>query len=231
MVDTCQSAGVLSIDMHDAGIDVLTFTGHKGLFGPSGIGGMIVREELDVRPGRVGGTGVHSLLGFQPEDYPHHLEAGTVSVPGIAGLNAAQKWFAELGRTRAGRDLEHREACQAALAHIDATERAHVDRLASAFREIDGVKVYGPSGNQPRVAVLSMNIEGVGAEQTGTMLDADYQVCVRPGLHCAPLVHEDEGTVDQLGSVRFAPGYFTDETDLEQAIQGVTELALHFARG
>ena len=228
VVDTGQSAGVLPIRMDAWGIDVVTFTGHKSLFGPMGIGGMIVREDLDVRPGRVGGTGVDSINPYQPESYPHHLEAGTVALPGIAGLNAAQKWFASLGREQAGDtggNLSHTQACHAALGHIVDLERRPVDPLVSAFRNIDEVKVYGPAGNRPRVATLSINIGDLPADQTGAMLDADYHVCVRAGLHCAPLVHEDEKTVGQNGAVRLSPGYFTDDDDIEQAITAVTEIA------
>ena len=225
IVDTCQSAGVVPVDMDASGIDILAFTGHKGLFGPSGIGGLIVREGIDIRPLRMGGTGVDSLLPFQPDDYPYRLEAGTVSVPGIAGLNAAQKWFAGLGRETGGEHLSHADACRAALGVIDAVERSHITRLDTALRDIEGVEVHGPVGNRPRVAVLSMNIAGIPAEQTGAMLDADHHVCVRSGLHCAPLVHEDQSTVGQLGTVRFSPGYFTDEEDIEQAIGAVRELA------
>jgi cysteine desulfurase family protein len=228
VIDTCQSAGVLPIRMDAWGIDVVTFTGHKSLFGPMGIGGMIVREDLDVRPCRVGGTGVDSIDPYQPELYPYHLEAGTVALPGIAGLNAAQKWFASLGREQAGdtdATLSHTEACHAALGHIFDLEYRHVDRLVSAFRDVDGIKVYGPAGNRARVATLSINIGDLPADQTGTMLDADYHVCVRAGLHCAPLVHEDEKTVGQNGAVRFSPGFFTDDEDIEQAITAVTEIA------
>ncbi len=228
VVDTCQSAGVLPIRMDAWGIAVLTFTGHKSLFGPMGIGGMIVREDLDVRPGRVGGTGVDSIDPYQPEIYPYHLEAGTVALPGIAGLNAAQKWFASLGREQVGDadgTLSHSQACKAALDHIFDLERRHVDRLVSAFRDVDGIKIYGPAGNRPRVATLSINVGDLPADQTGAMLDADYHVCVRTGLHCAPLVHEDEKTVGQNGAVRLSPGYFTEDDDIEQAITAVTELA------
>ena len=233
VVDTCQSAGVLPIRMDAWGIDIVTFTGHKSLFGPMGIGGMIVAEGLDVRPGRVGGTGVDSIDPYQPDLYPYHLEAGTVPLPGIAGLNAAQKWFASLGREQAGDNdgnLSHGQACHGALGHIFDREHRHVDRLASAFRDMDGVKVYGPAGNRPRVATLSINIGALPANQTGEMLDADYHLCVRAGLHCAPLVHEDEKTVGQNGAVRFSPGYFTDDEDIEQAITAVSEIASFAAK-
>ncbi len=228
VIDTCQSAGVFPIHMDAWGIDVVTFTGHKSLFGPMGIGGMIVREDLDVRPCRVGGTGIDSIDPYQPEKYPYHLEAGTVALPGIAGLNAAQKWFASLGREQAGDSngsLSHTEACRAALGHIYDLELGHIDRLVTAFRAVDGIKVYGPAGNRPRVATVSINVGDLPADQTAVMLDADYHVCVRAGLHCAPLAHEDEKTIAQNGAVRFSPGYFTDDEDIEQAITAVTDIA------
>jgi len=226
VIDTAQSAGVLAIDMEALGVDVLTFTGHKGLMGPMGIGGMIVREGLAVRPARVGGTGVDSITPFQPDTYPYHLEAGTVSIPGIAGLNAAQKWFADLGRAHgAGADCSHGDACRAALAHIEAVELAHTRKLQDAFRAMDQVTVYGPQGNSPRVSTMTINIGDMPADQVGIMLDADHYVCVRAGLHCAPLVHEDDDTIKQNGSVRIAPGYFSDEDDLNQVIAGVADIA------
>jgi cysteine desulfurase family protein len=230
VVDTCQTAGVVPIRMSDWGIDVLVFTGHKGLFGPMGIGGMIVGDDVDIRPLRVGGTGVNSLSPFHPDDYPHHLEAGTVALPGIAGLNASQKWFAGLapGNGAAG-TLSHGEACRAALEHVCEVERSHIARLLRAFEAMDEVIVYGPTGNQPRVATLSINIDGVPADQIGTMLDADHGLCVRAGLHCAPLVHEDEGTITRNGTVRFSPGYFTDEEDLTLAIEAVEDMASYTA--
>ena len=169
-----------------------------------------------------------SISPYQPDEYPYHLEAGTVSIPGIAGLNAAQKWFAELGRGQLGEaaaSADHAQACAAALSYIDARERAHVATLENAFREMSGVTVYGPGHNGKRVATLSVNVDAVPADQVGAMLDADHHVCVRSGLHCAPLVHEDEGTVAHKGTVRFAPGYFTDEEDLQQAIAGIRDIA------
>ena len=228
VIDTCQSAGVLPIDMDAIGVDVLAFTGHKGLFGPMGIGGLIVREDLNLPPARVGGTGVDSISPFQPDEYPYHLEAGTVSIPGIAGLNAAQRWFAELGRQQLGEaaaSADHAQACRAAMSYIDAREREHITQLEQAFRDTPGVTVYGPGNNGKRVATLSMNVDAVPADQVGAMLDADHHVCVRAGLHCAPLVHEDERTVAHKGTVRFAPGYFSDEEDLHQAIEGIRGIA------
>ena len=98
-------------------------------------------------------------------------------------------------------------------------------RLLGAFQDIPGVKIYGPTGNQPRVATLSINIGDLPAEQVGTMLDADHQLCVRAGLHCAPVIHKDQGTLERNGTVRIAPGFFTDDEDIEQAIKAVGEIA------
>ena len=227
VVDTAQSAGVVSIDMDALGIDVLCFTGHKGLFGPMGIGGMIVADGVEIRHVRVGGTGVDSISTFQPDAYPHRLEAGTGSIPGIAGLNAAQKWFADLGRAQPGiaPDADHATACGYALSHVESVEVSHVRHIHNALDAMDGVTVYGPRGNRPRVATLSFNIDDLPAPQVGEMLDADYHVCVRAGLHCAPLVHEDQGTAGILGAVRIAPGYFTGDEDLEHALGAIAELA------
>ena len=227
VVDTAQSAGVLPIDMDALGIDLLCFTGHKGLLGPMGIGGMIVAEGVELGHARVGGTGVDSFLAFQPDAYPHRLEAGTLSIPGIAGLNAAQKWFAELGRARPGSapGEDHATACRRALAHVGSVELAHLRRIEDALLATEGVTVYGPRGNRPRVATLSFNLAGLSAEQVGGMLDADHHVCVRAGLHCAPLVHEDQGTAAAGGAVRIAPGYFTDAEDVEHALGAIAELA------
>ncbi len=227
MVDTCQTAGVIPIDMEKCAIDVLVFTGHKGLFGPMGIGGMIVRDGIDIRPIRVGGTGVDSISPFQPDEYPYRLEAGTPSLPGIAGLNAAQKWFAALGREQSGGSakLSHNDACRAALGHISARERDHAERLAQAFDGWDNITTFGPRGNQPRVATLSISVDGMPADEVAAILDGDHCVCVRPGLHCAPLVHEDRGTIARKGLVRFSPGYFTDDEDIEQAIAAIADIA------
>ncbi len=226
VLDSCQTAGVVPIAMDDWGVDVLVYTGHKGLFGPMGIGGMLVAEGIDIRPPRTGGTGVNSISPFQPDEYPYRMETGTHCLPGIAGLNAAQKWFAELGRSHgADPDSTHGQACATALAHIHEQELSATQHLLNAFDSIDGVKLYGPEIGQPRVSTLSINIGDLPADQVGAMLDADHAVCVRPGLHCAPDVHELLGTVPQNGTVRFASGYFTDDEDLNQAVEAVRDLA------
>ena len=212
--------------MDEWGIDVLVFTGHKGLFGPSGIGGMIVSEDIDIRQVRTGGTGVSSASPFHPNNYPDRLEAGTVSIPGIAGLHAAQKWFAELGKSQSKNSPDtHYEACRTALEHIHAIEIETTRQLIDTFDAIPGVIIYGPHGSQPRTSTFSINIGDLPAEQVGSMLDADHGICVRSGLHCAPVVHEDQNTLARNGTVRFGRGFFTDEEDVAQAIEGVQSIA------
>ena len=229
VVDTCQTAGVVPIDMDRCHIDVLVFTGHKGLFGPSGMGGMIVGEGVNIQPMKTGGTGVNSVSDFHPDVYPYRLEAGTVSIPGIAGLNAAQRWFAELGNQLLDKNgaecAPHQDATHVALNHIHEQEVGVTRRLIEAFADLPGVVIYGPRGNSPRVSTFTINIGEMPAEQAGAMLDADHGLCVRPGLHCAPLVHRDYGTLERNGSIRFAPGFFTDDEDTGLALEAVTELA------
>jgi selenocysteine lyase/cysteine desulfurase len=170
VLDSCQTAGVVAIPMDDWGIDVLVYTGHKGLFGPMGIGGMIVAAGVDIRPLRTGGTGVDSLSPFHPDGYPHRLEAGTLSLPGVAGLNAAQKWFADLRPGPRGRPCcQPRPGLPVAQEHIHAVETGFTRRLIEAFEGAVGRGRLRPRNNQPRVATLSMNIGDIPAEQVGTI--------------------------------------------------------------
>lgn len=225
IVDAAQTAGVLPIDMDALGIGVLTFPGHKGLFGPMGTGGMIVSESVDIKPQKFGGTGVDSLSTYQPDAYPYRLEAGTVSVPGIAGLHAAQLWFRELGLQLSGdsalngKPLDvHRHYAQIAMAHIHETELAHVLRIEAKLREYEAVRIVGQARQDARVATLSFTVDGMAIEQIADQLDADHHIVARAGLQCAPLVHVDANTVEGGGTIRLSPGYFTDEEDMQQLL-------------
>lgn len=227
VVDAAQTSGVWPIDMDSSGISILTFPGHKGLFGPMGTGGLIIAENLDLPPLRFGGTGVDSISEFQPEAYPYRLEAGTLSVPGIAGLHAAQKWFRQLGATLAdeqSQSVDQRGLCKLAIKHIHTTELAHLARIESKLREFDHVKLLGQVRDDARVATLSFTVEGMSAERVSDELDADHHICARAGLQCAPLVHVDAGTVEHGGTVRLSPGYFTDEQDMQQLLHALDEV-------
>lgn len=227
VVDAAQTAGVVPVNMDELGIAVLTFPGHKGMFGPMGVGGMIVGQNVELAPQRFGGTGVDSLSTYQPEAYPYRLEAGTVSVPGIAGLHAAQIWFRELGvRLASDGKEESSETDQLRLAqeHIHATEMAHVKRIEAKLLEYPHVRIVGKPRDDARVATLSFTVDGVRTERIADQLDADHQVCARAGLQCAPLVHVDAGTVDAGGAVRLSPGFFTDEQDMQQLLSALGDI-------
>jgi len=223
IVDSAQTAGVLPIDM-SSGIDVLTFTGHKGLFGPMGIGGLIVADDVDLKPVRFGGTGVDSETPYQPDAYPYRLEAGTVSIPGIAGLNAAQKWFAELGKSAGETSDDHSQLCNAAIAKIHDREMQHAGRIQNHLKSLKGVKALASDSQGPHVATMSFTVDGMLARQMAEMLDADYHVCVRAGLHCAPSAHESLGTLENGGAIRLSPGYFTEDEDVDHLLNALTEL-------
>jgi cysteine desulfurase/selenocysteine lyase len=227
IVDAAQTAGVLPVDMDKLGISVLTFPGHKGLFGPMGIGGMIVAESVELEPQRYGGTGVDSLSTFQPDAYPYRLEAGTVPLPGIAGLHAAQLWFRQLGAECAGDQastLNHQSLCRFALSHIHQIEMGHIERIEATLRQYPSVKILADAQANARVATISFTVDGLDTGRIADQLDADHQVCARAGLQCAPLVHVDAQTAQSGGTIRLSPGYFTDEEDMQQLLNALNDI-------
>ena len=208
-VDAAQTAGLVDIDVEAMNIDVLCFTGHKSLFGPTGTGGMYVGEHVQLTPCRSGGTGVKSALTKQPDEYPWHMEFGTLNTMGIAGLLAGQRWIAEHG----GPTM------------LCILEMVHARRLRDALASIEGVTLYCADMERDHLPVFAFNIDGLNAEQTGAMLDVEHDVITRTGLHCAPLVHEGIGTAAIDGAVRFSVGAFTTETDVDRAIAAVEDIA------
>ena len=227
VVDAAQTAGVLPISMDELGLSVLTFPGHKGLFGPMGVGGMIIAEGVNVAPMRFGGTGVNSTADFQPDEYPYRLEAGTVSLPGIAGLHAAQKWFRQLGAELAlkrNMQADELQQCALAVAHIHAVEMAHIERIENKLKHFDAVRITGQPRADARVATLSFTVDGLPTERVADQLDADHYICARAGLQCAPLVHVDANTAEEGGTIRLSPGYFTDEQDMQQLLNALDDV-------
>jgi len=210
-IDAAQTAGLVPIDVAAMNIDVVCFTGHKSLFGPSGTGGMYVAEHVDITPCRAGGTGVMSALKSQPEAYPWRMEFGTVNLMGVAGLLAAQRWIAARGGVGAIFDHEMRHAC----------------RLRDGLAAIEGVTLYCADMDRDHLPVFVFNIHGLPADQAGTFLDVEHDVITRTGLHCAPQVHEGLGTFNVDGTVRFSPGIFTTDEDIERAIEAVADVALY----
>ena len=208
VVDASQSAGAIPIDIEEMGIDVVVFTGHKCLMGPTGIGGSYVREGVPVRLTRYGGTGVRSAQKTHLEEFPYRLECGTLNIVGVAGLNAGIKWVLEQGIDRL-----HRQ------------EMALWDRLRKAVQQIEGVTTYCASDIENHNPVLSLNIRGFDSGDVGTMLDVDYNIACRTGLQCAPLVHERIGTHTIHGTVRLSMGPFNTDSHIDAAITAIGEIA------
>jgi cysteine desulfurase family protein len=208
VVDGSQGAGSVPLDMVDCGIDVYVFTGHKCLMGPTGIGGSYVREGIDIRQTRFGGTGVRSAVKTHLEEYPYRLEAGTINLLGIAGLNAGVKWIKEQG-----------------IENIHQKEILLWDKLRKGLQSIEGVTTYCANSIENQNPVLSFNIKGFDAGDVGTMLDVDYDIACRTGLQCAPRVHEQIGTIDIHGTVRLSVGAFTTDAEIDTAINAVKEIA------
>ncbi len=208
VVDAAQSAGQVPIDMAAMGIGALAFTGHKSLYGPSGIGGLVLMPSLDVETSRFGGTGMDSASLVHTRSYPLRLEAGTLNLLGVLGLGL-------------GLDFVSLEGVEA----IHAREAALLRRLRDGLVSIDGVTVYLASGGlSDRVAVLACNVAGVHPQDVGAILDGDFEIAVRVGVHCAPLAHRDLGTIDR-GAVRFSLGAFTTAADIDAAIAAMRAIA------
>jgi len=208
VVDGSQGAGSVDFDMQACNVDVYCFTGHKCLMGPTGIGGSYVREGVEIRHTRAGGTGVRSAQESHLDEYPYRLEYGTLNLLGVGGLHAGVKWITEQGVM----NIHHRE--------MDLWEK-----LCNAIEQIDGVTTYCANGRENHNPVLSFNIKGFEAGDVGTMLDVDYNIAVRTGLQCAPMVHKHIGTYDMHGTVRMSIGAFTTEEEIDAAIEAVKEIA------
>lgn len=208
VVDTAQTAGVIPINMNEMGISALAFTGHKSLMGFTGIGGLVVRQHVTLAHSRAGGTGVRSAHPYHLDDYPFRMEYGTPNMMGVASLWAGQDWIEQKG-----------------MASIYRHEMELTRKLVDGFREIEGVTVYGCDDLEHHLSTVTINLEGVEAGNVGTMLDCDYNVAVRTGLHCAPRVHQQMGTLELYGSVRFAVGAFNTEAEVDAALHAVAEIA------
>ena len=208
VVDASQTAGKVPIDVEQMQVDVLVFTGHKSLFGPTGIGGMYVREGVEIRHTRAGGTGVRSAVRAHLDEYPYRLEYGTGNVLGIAGLHAGIGWL-----TSRGLDTVHGH------------EMALIRRLRDGLAAIDGVTMYCQDDLANHIGVLAFNVAGYEAADVGMMLDVDHNIACRTGLHCAPLVHEQLGTAALHGAVRLSVGPFNTAEHIETAIGAVHEIA------
>ena len=207
VVDASQTAGVFPIDVQKMKIDVLCFTGHKGMLGPQGTGGMYVRKGLSVRPLLSGGSGVQTYSKTHPTEMPTALEAGTLNGHGIAGLHAAVEYLEKTG-----------------VDTIRAREQDLMWRFYEGVKEIPGVKVSGDLSTKNRCAIVTLNIGDYDSSEVSDELLTEYGISTRSGGHCAPLMHEALGTVEQ-GAVRFSFSHYNTEEEVDTAIRAIRELA------
>ena len=207
VVDASQTAGAYPIDMEAMGISVLCFTGHKGLMGPQGTGGLCIANGVEIRPFKVGGSGVQSYSRTHPLELPTRLEAGTLNGHGIAGLGAGVDFLLKKG-----------------VDAVHAYEIALAKRFYEGVSQIPSVTVYGDFRSWDRTAVVALNIGDYDSGAVSDALEEDYGIATRPGAHCAPRMHHALGTAEQ-GAVRFSFSLFNTEDEVDAAIQAVKELA------
>ena len=207
VVDASQTAGVFPVDVQELNIDILCFTGHKSLMGPQGTGGMYVREGVVVRPLLSGGSGVQTYSRRHPEQMPTALEAGTLNAHGIAGLGAAVQYIRDTG--------------------IDVIRKKEQELMRGFYEEaraIPGIRIYGDFTAEERAPIVSLNISDYESAAVSDTLARDYGIYTRSGGHCAPLMHQALGTVEQ-GAVRFSFSHYNTMEEVYLAVSALKELA------
>lgn len=207
LVDAAQTAGVYPIDVNELNISLLAFTGHKGLLGPTGTGGLYIAPGIELQPLKEGGTGGDSLLEHQPDHLPDRFEAGTPNSAGIAGLGAGVKFILTEG-----------------VEKIRDHEVALIDHALEILRAIPSLTIYGPADADSRTGVLSFNFNSIAPEEVTYVLDEVYEIMARSGLHCAPQAHRTIGTADR-GTVRIGLGYFNRQNELDVLGRALQEIA------
>lgn len=207
IVDAAQTAGVENIDVEACSIDILGFSGHKGLLGPQGTGGLYVRDGNTTRPLRYGGTGSLSEFDRQPDFLPDKLESGTPNTPGIAGLLSGVSFISEVG-----------------IQNIRNKERQLANQLMVGLKNIKDVIVYSPEVSHEHTAVVAFNIGAMDSSQVAHRLDMEFGIACRAGLHCAPWAHQSLGTL-KTGVIRFSPGYFNTMDEMMQVLDAVEQIA------
>jgi cysteine desulfurase family protein len=213
LVDAAQTAGAIPIDAQEMGLDLLAFTGHKALLGPTGTGGLYVREGVALAPLIRGGTGSDSAHEIQPEFMPDVYESGTLNVAGIAGLAAGVRFLSEIG-----------------IETVQAYERKLVAQFIAGASEIAGITLYGPKDTALQCGLVSFNVAGATPSEAGLILDESFGIMARTGLHCAPAAHRTLGTFP-TGTVRFSFGWFNTPSEVELALKALREIAVWAANG
>ena len=213
LVDASQTAGKVPIDIEEMNIDIVAFTGHKSLLGPTGTGGLYVRNGVEIKHTKAGGTGVRSAERHHLAEYPYRLECGTLNIVGIAGLHAGIKWLMKRG-----------------MKEIHSHEMNLSKKFVDGIIKVDRVITYCQNDLSNHIGVVSFNIDGFEAINTGTVLDGEYNIACRTGLHCAPLVHEQLGTHKIQGTVRVSFGPFNTEEHVDKSIEAIREIAENYAK-
>ena len=203
VLDTSQSAGVLDVDMEKCNITALCFTGHKGLYGPQGTGGIILRKDVPIKVWKSGGTGVQTFSKNQPDSMPVLLEAGTLNVHGIAGLGAGIDYI-----NKKGKDVIYHNA--------DILLRKFYDEI----KDIPEITIYGEYSQKERGAVIAINIADEPSGYVSDYLYQEYEICTRSGGHCAPLLHQHFQTEKQ-GMVRFSFSHQNTMEEIEIAVEAL----------
>lgn len=206
VVDASQTAGAIPIHMGKQNIDVLCFTGHKSMLGPQGTGGLCIAPGVEIRPWKVGGTGVQTYLETQPEALPTRLEAGTLNGHGIAGLSAAVDYLNRTG-----------------LRQIHAHEMALMRQFYNGVVQIPGIRVYGDFTAADRAPIVCLNVGDYDSSEVADELAEVYGIAVRAGAHCAPRLHKALGT-QQQGAVRFSFGWFNTAQETDAAIEAIKRI-------
>ena len=208
IVDAAQTAGVIPIDVKACHIDALCFTGHKGLLGPQGIGGIILTKEMaqTLTPLIAGGTGSFSHLETMPTHMPDAFESGTLNLPGIIGLNEGLDYIESQG-----------------MENIHNHELVLTQSFLEGLQSIDGINIVGKQNIQDRTAVVSITIDGMDPANIAYELESTYHIMTRVGLHCAPRAHQTLGTYPE-GTVRFSFGYANTHKDVESALSALNTI-------
>ncbi len=205
LVDGSQATGVMNVNVEELGVDFYAFTGHKSLLGPTGTGGLYVREGIEIDPFREGGNGTHSEDLNQPSTWPERHESGTPNTMGLIGLLAGVEFLQQHG--------------------VDAIHQHEIElnkMLMEGFKEIDGITIYGPEAEK-KVGITSISFPAVNHAEFGQILGKKFGVMIRTGIHCAPLIHQTLGTKGQ-GTLRFSMGWANTKDDIETVLKNVREI-------
>jgi cysteine desulfurase family protein len=206
LVDSAQTAGAYPIDVQRDNIDILAFTGHKSLFGPTGTGGFLLNCDINLRPLKSGGTGEDSKNPYQPDFLPNKFEAGTLNVAGIVGLGEGIKYISNIG-----------------VENIRAKEDKIIEYALERLKEVPSIHIYGPEDPSKIVGVISFNIKDIPGEEIAFKLDQEYDIMIRVGFHCAPTAHKVMGTYE-IGAMRIGIGYFNTKKDIDILVSALKNI-------